>query len=108
MPAKLYIMAIVMAIPDKEYYSIAQARNNLAALVHHVESDGPIQLTRWGKPVAVLVSRADYERLKGEGSEGLWSSIERFRSTHDLADEPLLLDEVEGWRDRSEPRQVEF
>jgi len=37
------------------------------------------------KPVAVILSRANYDRLRGKG-EGVWTAIERFRSTHDLAE----------------------
>jgi predicted alpha/beta hydrolase len=51
--------------------SVAEAKNTLPALLH--------------KPVAVILSRANYDRLRGKG-EGVWTAIERFRSTHDLAE----------------------
>ena len=45
-------------------YSIAEAKNHFTELVRDVENDSPIQLTRRGKPVAVLLSTREYERLK--------------------------------------------
>jgi prevent-host-death family protein len=45
-------------------YSIADARRNLPTLVNEAESGSEIQLTRRGRPVAVVVSLEEYERLK--------------------------------------------
>lgn len=44
--------------------SIAQARNSLTELVYEAEEGRPVQFTRRGRPVAVLVSEAEYARLK--------------------------------------------
>lgn len=44
--------------------SIAEARNKLPALVHSVEGGPAVRLTRRGKPVAMLVSLEEYERLR--------------------------------------------
>jgi prevent-host-death family protein len=43
--------------------SIAEARSNLPQLVRQAESGEPIELTRRGESVAVLIGRKDYERL---------------------------------------------
>jgi prevent-host-death family protein len=64
--------------------SVAEAKNTLPALLHEAESD-PIEIVRRGKPVAVLLSRAAYDRLRGK-HEGVWAALERFRATHDLED----------------------
>ena len=48
-------------------YSIAEARANLPTIVDEVEAGGQIELTRRGKPVAVVVSRPTYERLTADG-----------------------------------------
>ena len=45
-------------------YSIAEAKNRLPEIVHQAEHESPIQLTRRGKPVAVLLSQGEYERLQ--------------------------------------------
>lgn len=42
--------------------SVAEARNNLPALIHESETQ-PIEIVRRGKPVAVLVSREVFDRL---------------------------------------------
>jgi len=44
-------------------YSIAEARANLPTIVDEVEVGKPVELTRRGKPVAVVVSREHYDRL---------------------------------------------
>lgn len=48
-----------MAVPA---YSIAEARHDLASLVHKAESGKVIQLTRYGKPVAVIISMDEFKR----------------------------------------------
>jgi antitoxin Phd len=44
-------------------YSIAEARNKLPHLVHAAEAGTAVELTRRGKPVAVLVALEAYQRL---------------------------------------------
>ena len=50
-------------------YSIAEARQDLAAIVHEAEENGPIEVTRRGKSVAVLISQADYEHLAAQSRD---------------------------------------
>lgn len=47
-------------------YSIAEARSNLPTIVDQAEAGLEIELTRRGKPVAVVVSPRELERLRGE------------------------------------------
>jgi len=42
------------------------AKNRLSAVVHDVEAGVPVELTRHGKPVAVVMDSASYFRLQGE------------------------------------------
>lgn len=44
-------------------HSIAEARNSLPRLVRDAETGRTVELTRRGKPVAVLIGRQDYDRL---------------------------------------------
>ncbi len=62
--------------------SVADAKNRLPALLHQAER-APIEIQRRGKAVAVIVSSASYERMRG-GAVDAWSALERFRATHDL------------------------
>ena len=42
-----------------------------------------IEIVRRGKPVAVILARATYDRLAGNDT-GVWSAIQAFRKSHDL------------------------
>ncbi len=42
--------------------SIYEARNNLSNLVKIAEGGEPVELTRYDKPVAVLISYEEYEK----------------------------------------------
>ena len=87
----------------QKQYSIAEARNSLPALVHSVEAGTPVEITRRGRPVAVLLSLDEYSRLR-PGQPDLWKAIEAYRQETDLED--LAVEEIlEGVRDRSLGRE---
>ncbi len=87
-------------------YSIADARHQLPAIVHDAERGTPIELTRRGKPVAVLISIARWQRLS-KGRPDFWKALQEFRRTHDL--EALDADDVfSNLRDRSPGREVKW
>jgi len=46
-------------------FSIAEARQRFTELVRAVESGCPLEITRRGRPVVVLVSAAEYARMAG-------------------------------------------
>ncbi|HEX5719638.1 MAG TPA: type II toxin-antitoxin system Phd/YefM family antitoxin [Thermoanaerobaculia bacterium] len=80
--------------------SIAEARDQLPDLIRSAEHGEPVELTRRGKMVAVLVSSRDYERLT-TGPPDLWAAIQKFRAEHDVSD--LDVEEVfANVRDSSE------
>lgn len=87
-------------------YSIAAARNSLPALVHAVEGGSPVEITRRGRPVAVLLSIGDYQEMSNKKPD-LWAAIQRFRQTADL--EALDTEEIYAdVRDRSPGREPEL
>jgi prevent-host-death family protein len=45
-------------------YSIAEARAHLNAIIEHAEAGEAVELTRRGRPVAVVLSREEFERLR--------------------------------------------
>lgn len=47
-------------------YSIAEARADLAQIVDEAVAGAEVELTRRGKPVAVVVSRQHLDRLRSE------------------------------------------
>jgi prevent-host-death family protein len=66
-----------------EQYSIAEARQDLAALVRKLEKQPSIEITRRGKTVAVLLSLQEYKRLKAN-REGFFTAYTKFRKEVDL------------------------
>jgi prevent-host-death family protein len=44
-----------------------EAKSRLATVVKDAEREGPQEITVHGQPVAVVLSRADYDRLAGTG-----------------------------------------
>ena len=49
--------------------SVAQARNSLTRLIHEAEGGNAVRITRRGKPVAILVSQEEYDRLESRESK---------------------------------------
>ena len=45
------------------HISVAEAHNRLSRWLNKVE-DGPVTITRWGKPVGVIISPREYEQLR--------------------------------------------
>jgi prevent-host-death family protein len=88
-------------------YSIAEARHNLAALVHHVERISSIELTRRGEPVAVLLSIQEYQRLLSKQTN-FWDAYSAFRRSIDLARLNIEPSVFEGVRDPSPGREVRW
>jgi prevent-host-death family protein len=99
-------MAIYLAIascPVPKQYSIAQARDHLAGVVHGVERGGPVELTRRGKTVAVVMSLEDYRRATGR-TPSFAEALEVFRQAADLDDLAFSGEELAQIRDRSPGR----
>ncbi len=86
-------------------YSIAEARHNLAALVHDLDRQDHIELTRRGEPVAVLLSLRAYQRLASPQA-GFWEAYQAFRQAHELAELDLGPEFFEPGRDHSAGRAV--
>ncbi len=64
-------------------YSIADGRNKFTQLVHLAETDKAIGLTRRGKPVAVLLSIDEYERLSaGKKYNSFYEAIMAWREEY--------------------------
>ncbi len=82
-------------------YSIAQARANLPTIVDQAEAGQEIQLTRRGKPVAVVISLREFERLRGERAP-FGDAYKRFLKAHPLGDVGL----DEGFFDSHRSKEV--
>lgn len=86
--------------------SIAEAKNALTRLIYEAERGEPVHITRRGKPVAVIVSEAVYERLKsGAREKDVWQAIQEWRAQTRFDWPELTPEEVDSWRDRSPGRE---
>ena len=88
-------------------YSIAEARNDLPGLIHDVERGDPVKITRRGKPVAVLLSAREYDRIAATrptfaDAYATWKSSVDF---DEIAVEP---DHFAARRERSPGREVKL
>lgn len=82
-------------------YSIAQARSSLPTIVDQAEAGHQVELTRRGKPVAVVVSLREYERLRGKHA-GFGDAYRVFLENHSLGDAGVDEDFAASVRDRSQ------
>jgi antitoxin (DNA-binding transcriptional repressor) of toxin-antitoxin stability system len=69
------------------------------------EQGEPVRFTRRGKPVAVLVSAAEYQQLHaGQERRDFWDLITEMRAAPSFAPVDWPLEEVNAWRDRRPAR----
>lgn len=86
--------------------SIAEARHDLAALVHEVEQGSHIEVTRRGAPVAVIVPIADY--VHGDERKDFWKAYLDWRKGVDLRKLGIGRSFLKGVRDRSPGRDFRW
>ena len=86
-------------------YSIADARTSLPAIVDQAEAGQPVELTRRGKPVVVVVSLGTFQRLRGDRSR-FGEAYRQFRSRFALQDVGLDDGFAESLRTEDAGRKV--
>ena len=84
--------------------TIAEGRNKFGAVVKEAEQH-PVEITRRGIPVAVILSMDEYRKLKGERVT-FAEAYEAFQAEHDLSELEITDDLFE--RDRSTGREVDL
>jgi prevent-host-death family protein len=99
----MYILMYMTGMPKR--YSIADARAHLPTIVDDAEAGQEIELTRRGKPVAVVVSLRELERLRGARTQ-FRDAYRRFLQSHALRDIGLDADFLGSTRDRAPGRKV--
>ena len=86
--------------------TISHLKNHLPECVHSVEQGEDIQITRHGKPVAVIVSLERYNRALG-GGKGIFNSYLNWRKQHPDAD-GFSDEEIEAMRNREPHKPTDF
>jgi cellobiose PTS system EIIB component len=76
-----------------QQYSIKQIPVNINKIIQEVEQGQPIEITQEGKQIAVIISTAEYERLKNK-TLSFWESIERFREEYNIEEAEINPDEI--------------
>ncbi len=89
----------------ERHISLSQAKNQLTAIVHDVENGPAVKLTRHGKPVAVLMSAQEYQRLC-QSHGNFWESLTAFRKKMRLEGIDITDADFNGLRDTSPGRDV--
>lgn len=93
--------------PMQKQYSIAEAKDNLPSIIHQVEQGPSVKLTRRGKPVVVLLSMSEFERLTFSNA-GFWNSLMSFQQLIHEGKSAFSDQDFEGLRDSSSGREVEW
>ena len=86
-------------------YSIAEARSRLPRIVDEAESGVEVELTRRARPVAVLVSYREFERLSGKRLH-FRDAYRKFLKTHSVQEIGVDDDFAASTRDRTTGRKV--
>jgi prevent-host-death family protein len=86
-------------------YSVAEARQNFARLIRSAERGKAIEITRRGKPVAVLLSATEYLALTRERPRFV-DALAVVRSELEVDELGIGDAEFEGLRDESPGREV--
>lgn len=86
-------------------YSIAEARSNLAAIIGRISAGSAIELTRRGEPVAVLISPAEFARLRG-GRTNFREAYRALLAEFGNEEVGLAPEFAQSLRDRSPGRDV--
>ncbi len=95
----------IEGMPHK--YSIAEARSSLPAIVDQAEAGQDIELTRRGKPVAVVVSIRRFERLRRDRLS-FGEAYQAFLDQHSLEEIGVAPGFAASLRDSASGRKVAF
>ena len=87
--------------------SVAEAKNKLPSIVREVEGGSVVEITRYGKAVAIVLPEKKYRQMV-EREHGFWASLERVRNL--MSSEGAAIDETdfENLRDVSPGRDPLF
>jgi prevent-host-death family protein len=101
----MYILLYNLSVMHR--YSVAECRAHLPSIIERAEAGEAVEITRRGRPVAVIVSREEFERLRSE--RPAFAEVYRaFLKKFSLAEVGLDADFAASVRDRSPGRRVKL
>ena len=101
--AIVYILMYTYGVPRQ--YSIADARSSLPRIIDQAEAGLEVELTRRGRPVAVVVSRRTFDRLRDKRRQ-FGEAYQRFLEQFSLDEIGLDQGELATARDTTAGRRV--
>lgn len=99
----MYISLYIIVMPSR--YTIAEARSRLPSIVDEAEAGVEVELTRRGRPVAVVISLREFDRLHGKRRH-FADTYRKFLETHSLDEIGVEADFAVSTRDRTSGRKV--
>ncbi len=88
-------------------YSIAEARRHLPNLVDEAAAGAEVQLTRRGRPIAIVISVEEYERLK-TGRLSFAEAYRDFRNAFAEGTDGIGQNYFQSLREREGGREVDL
>lgn len=85
-------------------WQLQQAKAKLSELVKRAEVEGPQSITVHGKPTAVVLSQAEFERLTAHATH----KLEKMSFVDFLLNSPLAGADLDIERDKSPARDVDL
>ncbi len=92
-------------MPKAKRYSIAEARSSFPTLVKEAEAGLEVELTRRGRPVAVLVSLEKWERL-GANRQRFAEAYRDFLGKYSLDEVGLEEGSLQSLREKGAGRET--
>lgn len=88
-------------------YSVAEARAHLPSIIEQAEAGEAVELTRRGRPVAIVLSLEEFARLRS-GRRSFGDAYRAFLEEYPLDEVGLERDFATSVRDRSPGRRVKL
>lgn len=95
----------ICCMSKSKQYSIAEARSSLSTIVDQAEAGQEVELTRRGKPVAVVISLLKLVKLRDERSS-FTAAYKGFLTRFSLKDVGLDSGFVESIREKAAGREI--
>ena len=90
----------------EKIFSIAKAKDKLPSIIHEVEDGASVRLTRYGRPVAIIMSIEEYEQSVVREND-FWDELMSFRNSLKKSGIMISDSDFEDLRDCSAGRDPE-